>query len=624
MKSAVCLLVLAFSSIVSVTARAQDAATIVGTVTDTSGAVVPNVNVEVANPDKGFKRILASDSAGDYVAAKVPIGSYIITAEGAGFQKLMRSGITLQVGQVLRIDLRMQVGATTQAVTIVGNVPRVETDTGTFSFVVGATQLVDLDLNGRGFLTLKLLAPGVSEANNGINFEVPTTDSIAFDGLRAYNNRTEIDGVTDVDMGNTESNAVLPSPDAIAEIRISTNNFGADMGQAGGAVVEAATKSGTREWHGGMYEFVRNTALNSNDFFANRVINPPGGNAPKVPLKWNDFGYNIGGPFYIPGVYNKDKSKTFFFWSQEFHRYVQGTVINTTVPSLLQRQGNFSQCDSTSANHNSVVAAGCILPKIPGSGGQLYPNDIVPVNPDATDLLNAFVPLPNSGPNGYISAPPNPLGLNQQHIRVDQNISDKTSAFVRYTQDDINYKTLPANNANSGNGAGQYDTVEGGAGRLTYNLAIHLTHAFTPRLMNEIILGYDEYVGISKLPTVGPSSVAGSFLKPANWTASNLLRRTKATRNCRASTSPGGTSISQGSTVSPSGTVAADSYVIKDNLVSAIGKHTLKTGFLMQRYQSNWVSGFNTKGYFFFTAGSRPLSTGNGLADMDNGAIAQN
>lgn len=265
----------------SVSASAQDAATIFGTVTDPSGAVVPNVNVEVTNPDKGFKRVLVSDSAGEYVAAKVPIGSYVITAEAAGFQKLVRSGFTLQVGQLLRVDLKMEVGATTQAVTVVANAPQVQTDSGALSFVVGGTQMVDLDLNGRGFLNLELLAPGVSEANNGINFETPQTPTITFDGLRGYNNRTEIDGMTDIDMGNTESNAVLPSPDAIAEFCISTNNFGADIGQAGGAFTEVATESGTREFHGGMYEFVRNTGLTSNDLFANRVINPPAGMPPR-------------------------------------------------------------------------------------------------------------------------------------------------------------------------------------------------------------------------------------------------------------------------------------------------------------------------------------------------------
>ena len=164
MKKTVCLLLALFS--ISVAAWAQsEAATVIGTVTDPSGAVIPNVKVEVANPDKGFKRSLVSDSAGSYVIDQVPIGSCVITAEAAGFQKLVRSGITLQVSQLLRVNLQMQVGATTQEVTIVGNVPRVETETGTISHVINGSQVVDLDLNGRNFANLMYLTPGVTEAN---------------------------------------------------------------------------------------------------------------------------------------------------------------------------------------------------------------------------------------------------------------------------------------------------------------------------------------------------------------------------------------------------------------------------------------------------------------------------
>ena len=523
MKRAVCLLVLALFSL-SVAAWAQDAATIIGTVTDPSGAVVPNVNVEVSNPDKGFKRILVSDSAGSYVAAKVPIGSYVITAETAGFQKLVRSGFTLQVGQLLRVDLQMQVGATTQQVTIVGNVPRVETDSGALSQVITGTQVVDLDLNGRGFTNLELLVVGASEANNAVSFGSPTSPNIAFNGMRSTGNRSEIDGNGNTDMGaGGASNDTIPSIDAIAEFRIITNNYGADMGQAGGSIVELATKSGTQEFHGGLYEFVRNTDFNSNDFFQNRVLAPAGGNAPKVPTHWNDPGYYIGGPFYIPGVYNNDKSKTFFFWSQEFHRYRTGTVINTSVPTLLQRQGNFSQCDSTSSNYSSVIAAGCILPKIPGSGGQLYPNDIVPVSPNATALLNGLVPLPDSGLNGYVSSPSNPTNWGQQNIRVDQNINDRTSVFVRFTHDAFDIGSFPGCCTTVSEGPGTYDTVGSVEYRLSFNPTLHLTHSFTSRLMNEFIVGYTSDGLFFQQPVVGPSNVAGSFKKPANWTGGNLF-----------------------------------------------------------------------------------------------------
>lgn len=591
----------------------QDAATIIGTVTDPSGAVVPNIKVEVANPDKGFKRILVSDSAGNYVAAQVPIGSFVITAEAAGFQKLVRSGITLQVGQLLRVDLRMQVGTNTQQVTVVGNVPLVQTDTGTKSNVINGSQMVDLDMNGRGFTNLYLILPGVSPAN-ALSFVTPTSPNIMINGTRSDQLKTEVDGQFSNDTAGGGSNDVVPSLDSIAEFRIYMNNFEADIGQSGGTVVEVATKSGTREFHGGAYDFVRNTAFNANDFFQNRVINPPGGNAPLVPMHWNDPGYYLGGPFYIPGVYNQDKSKTFFFWSQEFHRYLQGVTINAGVPSLLQRQGNFSECDKNSPNYNPTVAAGCILPKVPGSGGQLYPNDIVPVDPNATDLLNGFVPLPNSGPNGYVSSPENPTNFDQQQIRVDQNFSDKTSAFFRFTHDSWYYGVFPPY-ATEGS---SYDTEESQENRLGFNATFRVTHSFSPRLMNTNQFGVASDMLLFITPLVGPSNVAHSFDKPANWTMPNLFPANESNPMLPGVTGP----FTMASEFSPDDSNAAPVYTLKDDWVDVVGNHTLKFGIYAQRAQKNERGGYATMGELAFSGGSSPNSTGNALADMDIGAIA--
>jgi hypothetical protein len=173
------------------------------------------------------------------------------------------------------------------------------------------------------------------------------------------------------------------------------------MGKHAGATIEVATKSGTRNFHGEAFEYLRNDHLDSNDWFANRQLwsgldvqgdcngNPAGPcNAPKTPLKWNDFGYNLGGPFYIPGHYNTDKSKTFFFWSQNWRRYRQGTLISANVPTPLMRQGDFSECDPLSPNYDPVlVASGCVLPSNPTTR-QPFPGQIVPVSPNAQALLS--------------------------------------------------------------------------------------------------------------------------------------------------------------------------------------------------------------------------------------------
>ena len=620
MKKTVCLLLALFS--ISVAAWAQsEAATVIGTVTDPSGAVIPNVKVEVANPDKGFKRSLVSDSAGSYVIDQVPIGSCVITAEAAGFQKLVRSGITLQVSQLLRVNLQMQVGATTQEVTIVGNVPRVETETGTISHVINGSQVVDLDLNGRNFANLMYLTPGVTEAN-GQTFYGTVGGAGFVNGIRQGYSKFEFDGMYggDTSGGGTSSN-IDPSIDSVAEMRVTANSYEANMGLAGGSLIEVAIKSGTKEFHGGMYDFVRNTDFNANDFFQNRVVNPPGGNAPKLPMHWNDPGYYLGGPFYIPGVYNQDKTKTFFFWSQEFHRYRTGVVINTSAPTLLERQGNFSECDKTSANYNATVAAGCILPKIPGSGGQLYPNDILPVDPDATDLLNAWVPLPNSGPNGYVKSPSNPTNWGQQTVRVDQNISDRTAAMFRFTHDSWYWGTFPPTNTYSG---ATYDTQESQQNRLGFNAVFRLTHSVNPHLMSTFMLGVTSDMLLYGAPAlVGKSSVAGSFEKPANWTAHNIFAVNEANNDLPGVSSPYtmGPELA-GVGVKDDFSNSAPAYVLKDDWVDVAGNHTLKFGLFAERAQKNEHGGMATDGIYSFSGGSSANSTGNSLADEDIGALA--
>jgi len=413
---------------VSIGSWAQDTASIVGTVKDSSGGVIPGARVTVSNPEKGFNRDLVSNSVGEYSAQVIPIGNYVITAEVPGFQKLARSGITVGVGQVLRVDLTMVVGQTTQEVTVTAAGAKVETETAAISGVVTGTQIANLNLNGRNFVTLALLVPG-AVADDGLDTShvgVLGNNNISFNGGRMQYNNWEIDGGNNTDEGSAGTFNTYPNLDTIAEFRISTSNYGAEMGKHSGATIEVATKSGTKDFHGDAFEYVRNDVFDANPWDINRAS--IGSVAPKSPLKWNDFGYTLGGPFYIPGHYNASKSKTFFYWSQDWRRYREGQTVGAGVPTPLQRQGDFSECDPSSANYNAVVASGCTLPLDPN--GNLYPGDTVPIDPNAADLLNGLVPLPNTGPagheNGYVVASTTATNWRQEQIRVDQNFSEKT------------------------------------------------------------------------------------------------------------------------------------------------------------------------------------------------------
>jgi hypothetical protein len=604
---------------ISSAALAQDTATIVGTVTDPSGAVIPGVKVTVSNPEKGLTRELVSNPSGEFISAKIPIGNYMITAEAAGFQKLVRSGITVSVGQTLRVDLQLAVGLVTQEVTVTGNVTRVETETAAVSDVVTGSQIANLELNGRNFVALALMVPGAAPLQGWDSSAIGITGwlGISFNGGRNVYNNWEVDGGNNTDEGSAGSLNTWPSLDTIAEFRISTSNYGAEMGKHSGATIEVATKSGTREFHGALFEYLRNDALDANDWFVNRQIAPEGGKAPKRPLKWNDYGYNFGGPFYIPGHYNTDKSKTFFFWSQNWRKYRQGTVISALTPSSRMRQGDFSECDPASPNYNPAIWD-CNLPIDPQTG-DYFPGHVVPMDPNGRALLDAFIPLPNNGVIGYIAAPSVPQDWRQEQIRVDHNLTEKTRVFVRYTQDAWGTLLIPgwASWANS------YDTATQKMDGPGKSAIVNITHSFKPNLMNEFVMGYTQDV-LAILPRAGSVSPAGSLNKPPTWTANGLFPPNRNNPLLPGIFLCGGVPFCVGGDAWSVPWFNSNPILTwKDNVAWTVAKHTLKFGFFLEKYRKNeqlYIA--NTQGFMVFFPWSS-VTTGNALADLYLGRIGQ-
>jgi hypothetical protein len=595
---------------------AQDTANIVGTVQDNTAAVIPGAKVTVANPDKAFTRHLICDAAGMYSVSAVPIGNYVITAEAPGFQKLVRSGITLTVGQIQRVDLQLQVGAITQEVTVTGNVPKVQTESATLSDVVTGTQMEDLELNGRNFVTLATLVPGaVPVGLQTTTVGVYANNSISFNGGQTTNNNWEVDGGSNTDEGSSSTFNTYPNLDSIAEFRISTSNYSADMGRHAGAQIEVATKSGTKDFHGDLFIYNRNNAVAANDFFLNQV------NQPISYLNQNEFGYTLGGPFVIPGHYNTNKSKTFFFWSEDWRRIRQAAVLSANVPSVQMRTGDFSQCDPTlNPQGNLLITDGCILPQLngvtydnvqsmPGFNQQAYTN--------AVDLLNAFVPLQNTPELGYwATATSTPTNWRQEQIRVDQNVSDKTQIFVRYTQDAWNTITPTSLWV-----AGTYDTMRtyfDGPGK---SLVAHVSRSFRPTLMNEFIASYTvDHIVLRKLPT---DSVAGSIDRPSNFVMNHLYAANDSDPHLPGLSLCGGINFCMGEDPSNDPYINSSPVIyLKDNLAWTHGKHITKTGLLFEDYHKKAPFGSDPFGYLSFYAGGT-LTSGNALADMLLGRIQQ-
>jgi hypothetical protein len=598
-------------------AVAQDTSTIVGVVTDPSGAAIPGAQVRVANVQKGFARDLTTDSAGAYTAAKIPIGSYSVTTQAQGFEKMSNSGIELTVGETLRVDVQMRLGSGTQEVTVAATVAGVETETGTISDVITGSQVTQLNLNGRNFTNLATLIPGAAPGSyDPSNVGVLASSGISFNGAPVQYNSWEIDGTNNTDQGaGGTANMVYPNIDAIAEFRISTSKYDASYGKNAGALIEVVTKSGTNKFHGTLFEFLRNDALDANDWFLNREILGPGVTAPKTPLKRNDFGFTIGGPLFIPHHYNTDKSKTFVFWSEEWRKNRQGTVINQPVPTLLMRKGNFSQCDASSPNYNAVVASNCVVPTNPSTKAP-FPGDIVPISADGAALLNALMPLPNSGLNQYTAANSLPTNFRDDIIRVDQNIGSKNSFFFRYIQDSYDQTYVPTlwSNAN-------YDTVNTKWTSPSKSAVAHLTSTLKPNLMNEFVVSFSADVNTVH-QAAGVSSPAGSVDKPSTWSASTLFPGNASNPLIPGIQICGGVPFCTAESTGYDYFYWGPIVTWKDNAVWTHGAHNLKFGVYLQHSHLNQTTDSGSAQGMFSFSNSAPNSTGNALADMYLGEIA--
>jgi hypothetical protein len=597
-------------------ARAQDLANIVGTVNDPSGAVVSGAKVTVTNTERGFTRVAESNADGEYSVVRVPIGNYTITVEAPGFERLRRTAITLDAGQTLRIPLDLRVGSTTEEMVVTAETMHVETETGAVSHVVNSTQVGELNLESRNFATLATLIPGAAPAATGFDPSstgVLANATISFNGVPGNFNNWEIDGTNNVDQGSGSNSLMLyPSIDSISEFRISTSNYSAEYGKSGGANVEVVTKSGTNQFHGDAFEFLRNDAFDANDWFLNQA------GQPRQPLKRNNFGFTIGGPLLIPNHYNTDRTKTFFFVSEEWRSYRQGTVVNQVVPSARERQGDFSECDPASSNFNDTVSAGglCVVPIDPTTSAP-FPNDVVPVDPTASALLAGLIPLPNSGLTGYRTAPNMKTYIHEDTFKIDHNFNEKLRLFARFTHDTDNQDFIPTlwSSAN-------YGTVLSKWTSPAISTVLHITETIRPNLLNEVLVSYSADVNTVHNFT-GFDSPAGSINKPQGFSMQTIFPANQAQGKLPGIQFSGGVPFQTAESTGFEFDFIDPQLALKDNLIWSKGHHTLKTGFFLLDNHINTTTniGLNTQGFLVF--GNSAISTGNALADMFTGRIAQ-
>src|SRR5437867_2436172 len=315
-----------------------DTGAILGTVKDQSGAVVPGAKVTLTNEGTSFSISTTTGPDGGYTFTPVKIATYTVDAEFQGFQKASHPHVTVNVQQQVVVDFTLQPGQVTQTVEVTAEVPLLQTQNASVGQVVGSREVNDLPLNGRNFTFLAQLSAGVTvgqQEGRGLD----ASGDFTANGNRPSQNNYLLDGIDNnidvVDFLSGTAFVVLPAVDAIQEFKVQTNNYSAEIGRAGGAVLNATIKSGTNQLHGTAWEFLRNDKFDAADFFENS------GGTRKGKFRQNQFGAAVGGPVYIPGVYN-GKNKTFFFGDFEGTRIRQGTPQSTSVPTVAERNSGFT------------------------------------------------------------------------------------------------------------------------------------------------------------------------------------------------------------------------------------------------------------------------------------------
>jgi hypothetical protein len=399
---ALCLLLIASAS----SASAQfDTSTVLGTVRDANGAVLPGVAVTLKNIDTSIAVTTQTDEDGNFQFTNVRIGNYRVSAEKAGFSTAVAERVNVTVNARQRVDLTMQPGAVTETVTITDAAQLLETDSSVRGQVVQREQIVNLPLNGRSSANLALLTPGVRESSQNAATGSGREASFNVNGLRNTFNNFLLDGVDNNAYGTSNqsfsSQVVQSSPDAIQEFKVQTNTYSAEFGRSGGAVFNASYRSGTNEFHGNLWEYHRNSALNATGFFK-----PVSGTKP--PLIRNQFGVTFGGPII--------KDRTFFFLDYEGFREIQKNLVFSTLPALEQRQGILS-----------------VAVRDPLTGTTYNAGTPIPMTSFARKVLNEL-PAPNVPGvtnSNYRELVPN-RGYNDKfNVKLDHKLSDRLNVFTR-------------------------------------------------------------------------------------------------------------------------------------------------------------------------------------------------
>jgi Carboxypeptidase regulatory-like domain/TonB dependent receptor len=472
-------------------------AELVGSVTDPSGSAIARAKVTAVNTGTGLSHEAVTDNGGNYLITLLPPGAYNLSVEAAGFRQMVQNNVTMEVSQRARVDFKMQIGQISETVEVAATAPLLESQSSTLGNVVTERLVTDLPLNGRNFVTLATVTPGV----NGTGFSTAGTimsgtrpddrrpgSELFSNGGREGDNNFLYDGI-DNNERLTISIVLRPAVEAVHEFKVQTNLYAADVGRNSGAVVDVITKSGTNQPHGSSFEFLRNSGMDARSFF-----NKAG--TPFPAFRYNQFGFTFGGPVLLPHVYN-GKNHTFFFVDYEGFRRSSLSTIVASVPTAAVRTGNF-------AGLNAVFDP---LSTVPTGGSYTrtrFANDQIPLNrfdPVALKLINAY-PTPQTAAafNNYISNLRQTQSWNQGDVRVDHQFTPSNSFFARWafqrtsTVVPNTFPAVPVAGISQPVSLGNEDSFAGTSFSPDQHAVADYVHIFSPRVVNDLRVGFTRFL----------------------------------------------------------------------------------------------------------------------------------
>jgi hypothetical protein len=540
-----------------------------GMVADPSGAVVRGATVSTTQTETGLTRTVVTDHTGAYVLLELPVGHYQLQAEATGFQKYVQQGITLNVNETAIIPVRLAVGAETQQVQVTADAQLIQGTVTSLGKTVSSREVLDLPLDGRNFTQLGLLQPGVVPLTPGLaeaGGSLRAGQAYAVNGQRPESNNFLIDGANN--FNGVDGGFVLKPPvDAITEFRILTHNANAEFGNSLGSTTNIITRTGTNGFHGALWEFLRNDAFDAKNYFASTA----------EPLKQNQFGGTIGGPIR--------KDKTFFFGYYEGFRNRQGETDSSTVPSLAERQGNFSAVcpegfSGGFCNNPNHQLFNVFLNKP-------YPNNQMPLslpdtNPLSLGLLQLF-PLPNSGTNVFSSTQVVRQDTNQFGLRLDHYLGTSDIFNFRYAfSDGSQFNPIPTSGASvPGFPVGQEQRAQ--------NFVAQDTHSFSPAMIGVLRFSFlrNKFLYGERTNHTTPATLGFNYQPSLNVALGPPFIQVN-----------GYTTV--GDPITGPRNTYENAYDYSGSLSWVHGKHELKLGGGYQHLHVNVLQGIATNGFFVF------------------------